>query len=211
MHNIPIVLKLRLAIDRGETVRAQELLDRYDLVIHSSRIPSLVSPPVTQIELYELQIARLLSRQLRAHYFVQKTFEGDSLRRVLGFVGLDQHLCVERFSSLKDAIDDGYKRKYYGHKIKKGTAASEAYRAGFMEAVLDRCRSEVRDEEYYRSVFNQVKLRDIISNGRRDLRDQQARSAGLDDGLIAELTTLNLVHAKSLRCLEEPGFVGEPS
>lgn len=203
MHNIPVVLKLRLAVDRGDTHKAQDLIDRYDLVVHVTDAVEVVDIPVTQIEFYELQIAQLIARQHEVHYFVQKFMVEGSLRRTLGFVGLDKARCVERFKALKTAVDEAYKRRYFAHKIKKGAAASEAYRSGFMEAVLDRCRSCVRSEDFYRSVFDQVKLRDILERGRRSLRDQQARSVGLDDGLVADPKTLNLTYAKSIRSGEE--------
>lgn len=209
MHNIPVTLKLRLAADRGDVTRAQDLLDKYDFVVHSeSKLLPVSTDPVYQIELYELQLAQFLSRRYQAQHFIKKlhvtlTSQGPVQRRFIGFAGLDDLVCVERFTELKTVIDEWYKRRYYSHKIKHGSAASEAYRAGFMEAVLDRYRSSTRHESFYRSILDRVFLRDILTKSRHTLRDQKARSVGLDDGLIADLTTLNLTHAKSICSFEE--------
>lgn len=211
MFNTPVILKLRLAVDRGDVVRVRELLQKYNYLVHTQSDLAEVSLPVTQIEFYELQLAEFLSRRYEVLHFVRKLRVAGSEHphRVIGFVGRESIRAVLKYQEMQMELEEWYKRRYYSHKIKKGAAAAEAYRSGFLEAVLDRSRVPDRSADFYRSVFNEVKLRDILPKS-RPVRDQAARSVGLDDGLVcslATLRTLKSLHAQGLRSYEE---FGEP-
>lgn len=215
MYNIPIVDKLRRAAELGDVSRVERILKDYDILIHPAILHgrgllAAVGEPTRQIEFYELQLARYVSWTGQSLPFVERISNGDFRGRRLGFLGFDTACSVRRYLEARESLEDWYKRRYYAHKIKKGAAAAEAYRSGFLEAVLDRVRIPRREPRFYQQVFELCRFRDILPPSKRDLHDQAARSAGLDDGLVCELATLKYTYAKSLcGSLSEPGPVGE--
>jgi len=198
VYNTRIVEKIRDAAELGNTERVRSFLSQYDILIHPRHFwLHAVAPASTQIEYYEVQIARYISWTGESLHFIERVVEQDDdckrhILRKLGFVGEDGEKSVKRYWEVRKNVQEWCNYRYHNHRIKHGSAASEAYRSGFMEAVLDRVRYKERTAEYYRKIFHLVKFRDIITPSRRELSDQAARSAGLDDGLVTDLGTLNL-------------------
>jgi len=191
--NLPVVVKLKNYVQLGDLVKVENVLRAYDILIHPRHFwLYAVAPATYQIEFYEIQLARYISRTSESLYFVERFSEGNVRGRKLGFIGSDGEECVRRYHASRVNLEEWYKRRYYTRKIKRGAPAAEAYRSGFMEAVLDRARFPSRDAKFYQTIFNLVKMRDILVPSRRELHDTWSHDVGLNDGLVCEFPVLGM-------------------